>query len=300
MLMTDDARLNRAIRNPPRGFHDPRASPPPPPPAAEEGSDSDSRAESQVKKCSRRIEHDNKGEERHEDEKQGQGEKERRILTEEQKQQLEDEEEETKELSCSSEDYEKYLKYKTKIYLVKVYGEKLNIIATDSPTFEEKIQAYENLITEIAVPFSFQRHQIIRQTNSAEIKLIRCYQDDSLRNIYRPDRGWCLDLEIKICEGKHHQVRRMIKRMDLKVMSLCRIAIASILRIESIPNPGDCRWLENDEVDELYTALLIPRRCVGGEGGDGGGEEENRNGREIGGKMKTPGVNQPTEKCSSL
>jgi hypothetical protein len=243
MLMTDDAILNRAIRDPPKNELD-------------DEDDDDENVIDQVE-----GESQNQWQEREQDK---------------------DKEEEGKSL----ENDERYLKYKSKVYLVKVTGERLNQIAsmnhahTADPHIDTNLDTHlntddhvtltppplsplppelTNLINEISLPFQFVRHHVIRQTTSAEIILKNFYQDNNLRTLQRPQRGWCLDLEICIREGKHHQIRRMIRRSHLKLLTLCRIQIASILRIESVPSPGDCRWLEEWEVDEIYHALQIKR-----------------------------------------
>jgi 16S rRNA U516 pseudouridylate synthase RsuA-like enzyme len=234
MLMTDDAILNQAIRDPPRGSPD----------------DEDGREE--------------------EEEEGGGGEMNEQPAL------------------CSDEDYQRYLRYKSKVYLVKVCGEKLNQLAAAAADSSQQLESFQNLVHEIASPFSFSRHCVTRTTNTATITLLRYYQDDTLRNQQRPDRGWCIDLEVMIREGKHHQVRRMMKRMNLKVMSLCRISIASILRIDSVPQPGECRWIEQHEVEELYRHLLLSPHDRREEvkqlssiselrDGSGGGEEKEEN-----------------------
>lgn len=155
---------------------------------------------------------------------------------------------------------EKYMKYKSKIYLVKVSGERLNYLAAENPSNEQKLTAFQQLVDELSAPFTITRRHLTRLTYPAEISLLKYYQDDQLRTPERPHRGWCLDLKVLICEGKHHQIRRMVQRSQLRVMTLCRISLAAILRIESVPLPGDCRWLDEWEVDELYDALKVNNR----------------------------------------
>lgn len=215
MLMTDDAILNRAIRDPPND---------------ENESDDFDDIDEEI------------------------------SINQEALQQKPFQEQPSKEVCMApTSTVDKYLEYKSKVYLVKVTGEKLNdIAATTCHNNELQQHALRNLLEEISLPFQFIRHHIIRQTTSAQISIRNnLYQDDTLRTSQRPHRGWCLDLEICIREGKHHQIRRMIRRSHLKLLTLCRIQIASILRIESVPSPGDCRWLEEWEVDEIYHALQI-------------------------------------------
>jgi hypothetical protein len=271
MLMTDDAILNRAIRDPPRlEFEE----------DCEDGEDSAviDKKESQ----------------------QLQDQPFDKELAIENKKEEEGNEESVKELDDNEE---RYMEYKSKVYLVKVAGERLNeLVSRNQPnefqqitlpplppassadaastvvpvsTSPTVVAALSELLDEIASPFQFTRHHVIRQTTPAQISLKRFYQDDAFRTPQRPNRGWCLDLEVRIREGKHHQIRRMIRRSRLKLQTLCRIQIASILRIESVPVPGDCRWLESWEVDEIYSGLQIRTGAgAGAEGGTGEGGEE--------------------------
>jgi hypothetical protein len=49
----------------------------------------------------------------------------------------------------------------------------------------------------------------------------------------------------------------MAKRSGFHVVSLHRVSIASILKIESVPLPGQCRWLTLEEIETLYEGLLL-------------------------------------------
>ena len=49
----------------------------------------------------------------------------------------------------------------------------------------------------------------------------------------------------------------MAKRSGFHVVSLHRVSIASILKIESVPLPGQCRWLTLEEIETLYENLLL-------------------------------------------
>ena len=62
-----------------------------------------------------------------------------------------------------------------------------------------------------------------------------------------------------IQEGKHHQIRRMAKRSGFIVRSLCRTRIAGVLTLASVPVPGQCRWVQDEELEVLYTGLGITR-----------------------------------------
>ena len=85
---------------------------------------------------------------------------------------------------------------------------------------------------------------------------MRRFRDES-KSRGRPNLGWCIDVRVIIREGKHHQIRRMAKRSGYHVASLHRVSIASILTIETIPTPGQCRWLTIEEVQVLYEGLLL-------------------------------------------
>lgn len=58
----------------------------------------------------------------------------------------------------------------------------------------------------------------------------------------------------------------MCNRSKFIVKTLHRVAIASILRIETVPAPGDCRWVTPEEVRELYQGLGLDRNWGQGEG----------------------------------
>ena len=60
-----------------------------------------------------------------------------------------------------------------------------------------------------------------------------------------------------ILTGKHHQIRRMAQRNDYCVLSLTRVTIAGILSIQSVPKPGDCRWLTATEFDHISLHLGV-------------------------------------------
>jgi hypothetical protein len=49
----------------------------------------------------------------------------------------------------------------------------------------------------------------------------------------------------------------MAKRHGFIVSALHRVSIASILKIESVPEPGECRWLQLGEIESLYDGLLL-------------------------------------------
>lgn len=73
----------------------------------------------------------------------------------------------------------------------------------------------------------------------------------------RHDLGWCIEIEITLREGKHHQIRRIVQRSNFTVVSLTRTRIAKVLDIDSVPEPGQCRWLLQDEVALIKEGLNI-------------------------------------------
>ena len=133
--------------------------------------------------------------------------------------------------------------YKRKKYRLILCGEILNDVAYVS-----------TLPTLLSEPFSFSKGGVCYETSSAGLELVRHWQDPSLSQ-GQAHMGWCVELSVTLAEGKHHQIRRMARRLRLHVVSLCRINIAGILDISSVPLPGQCRWLTKDEIKELYCGL---------------------------------------------
>ena len=52
--------------------------------------------------------------------------------------------------------------------------------------------------------------------------------------------------------------RRIVKRSGFHVVSLKRTKIAGIISVESLPDPGSCRWLSHDEENALKLGLGMP------------------------------------------
>lgn len=112
--------------------------------------------------------------------------------------------------------------------------------------------------TALLEPFSFYRTGRQFHTNSnTQVEIIH-YGQDPMYTKGRPDMGWTITAKVTLTEGKHHQIRRMATRNKFVVVSLKRLCIASILNIDSVPNPGDCRWLNDEEVQTLQTSLVEP------------------------------------------
>lgn len=55
-------------------------------------------------------------------------------------------------------------------------------------------------------------------------------------------------MEISICEGKYHQVKRMAAAIGKKVLALKRVSIDS-LRLDEALEEGECRELTQEEID---------------------------------------------------
>ena len=60
-------------------------------------------------------------------------------------------------------------------------------------------------------------------------------------------------VEIEICEGKFHQVRRMFASVDCFVVDLKRLAIGN-LQLDPYLELGECRELESEELMSLMTS----------------------------------------------
>ena len=137
------------------------------------------------------------------------------------------------------------LKYKSKVYDIVLLGAKL------LPSVSS-----DDLIAELSEPFSFSRGGIVYQTHVPQIEIIQRWQDSSLS--YGKDHlGWCGLFRITLHEGKHHQIRRIAKRIRLHVLSLHRSRLGHILTSDSVPL-GGCRTITDEEIQELYIGLGLP------------------------------------------
>jgi len=117
-------------------------------------------------------------------------------------------------------------------------------------------QDLKKLEEEMAEPFSFSRNSVIKNTSQAKIKILKFWQNEELSK-GRPDVGWCLEVQVIINEGKHHQVRRIAQRAKLRVISLTRVKIANILTIESLDLNKGWRNLEYKELKEIYYGMNL-------------------------------------------
>ena len=111
---------------------------------------------------------------------------------------------------------------------------------------------------ELSSPYTFSRGGTEYRTNNhTQVTVTSIYQEKEKYGFGRPDLGWVIEVKVTLNEGKHHQIRRMASLNGYKVISLTRICIASILNINSVPNPGDCRWLTEGEIEEIYRELRL-------------------------------------------
>ena len=115
------------------------------------------------------------------------------------------------------------------------------------------IAAFEK---ELAQPLTFSKENIVYNCVEADVKVLRRYRDVS-RSRGRGDLGWTIVIRVVLREGKHHQIRRLAHRAGYHIVSLHRRTIASILSSETIPTPGQCRYVTTAELDELYAGLLL-------------------------------------------
>ena len=65
--------------------------------------------------------------------------------------------------------------------------------------------------------------------------------------------GRVVDVEIRLKDGKFHQVRRLVKRAGLRMRHLRRVALGPLVTLAGIEQPGACRALTPEEVRSLHT-----------------------------------------------
>ena len=159
--------------------------------------------------------------------------------------------------------HQSYLRCKMKVYEMKLLGHRLrppHDTCTDiSGTHTSHTPSLENDLTclqqELCEPLTFARGGYTHTIDGpAFLTILRRYQD-STRSKDQAHLGWCVDVRVTLVEGKHHQLRRIAKRSGLVMVALRRVCIASILHVDSVPEPGECRWLTVEEVEALYEGL---------------------------------------------
>ena len=110
---------------------------------------------------------------------------------------------------------------------------------------------------EFSQPLSFSMKNVCHHCEKpSDVKVIKRFRDISLSR-GRDNLGWVIVLRIVLREGKHHQIRRLAHRTGYHIVSLHRIMISSILCVDSIPEPGQCRFVTTAELTELYEGLLL-------------------------------------------
>lgn len=77
---------------------------------------------------------------------------------------------------------------------------------------------------------------------------------------YVPQDGWLTNVDLVLSQGRHHQVRRLVRRADLKLLHLRREAVGPVCLGEMAP--GDVRVLDRAAKRELY-AHCLPRLLDG-------------------------------------
>ena len=146
--------------------------------------------------------------------------------------------------------------FKVKVYRVVCMAQKKTFMS--GLLSAEELRELENDLME---PLSFRRNNITYNTDRCQLRILKQFQDEE-QSKGRQDLGWCIQFEISLQEGKHHQIRRIAQRSFLTVLKLTRTRIAHVLDIESIPVPGQCRWLQHEEVCEIRLGLGF---CSNGE-----------------------------------
>lgn len=108
------------------------------------------------------------------------------------------------------------------------------------------------------LPLVFNRCNTEYNVREAAIKVVRRYQDPQYNKHERTDQGWVIEVMVNINEGKHKQIRRLAKRAGYHVVGLKRTKICGgLLCVESVPQPGDCRWLTVAEKYALYKGFRL-------------------------------------------
>lgn len=179
----------------------------------------------------------------------GEGEREGKVVSEAGQEQVEEEENEEVNHNRAT--------LKTKIYEVDMQFTK--------PAVEEDFDL-SILLHALSQPLNFQRFNRRYQTVPAAVEIISCTRHEELSNNH-PNLGWVFKIRVRLQEGKHHQIRRMVKIASacnfcrrygdkitnkLRVIKLHRVSLCGgVLNIDSVPLPGQCRWLTTEEINLL-------------------------------------------------
>mmetsp|Transcript_15671 Transcript_15671/g.47921 ORF Transcript_15671/g.47921 Transcript_15671/m.47921 type:complete len:300 (-) Transcript_15671:371-1270(-) len=78
----------------------------------------------------------------------------------------------------------------------------------------------------------------------------------SLQEEAHSEDGWLTEVEVRINQGKFHQVRQLVQRARLRMRHLERVGIGEI-NLDGIPNPGDVRQLGATEVASILTVAAV-------------------------------------------
>lgn len=124
-------------------------------------------------------------------------------------------------------------------------------------------------IASLAEPLTFSRSSSLVYADAARVRRLCCFQDDAIaaggyRNIYRVAAypnissgptdegteadarcGWLTEVSVQICQGRHHQIRRLCARAGLHLLHLRRVAIGPV-RLGDM-RPGEVRLLGSEE-----------------------------------------------------
>ena len=85
---------------------------------------------------------------------------------------------------------------------------------------------------------------------------VRSRATGALVPAYIPEDGWLTQVDVRLAQGRHHQVRRLCTRAGLKLRHLRRESVGPI-GLDGLA-PGDVRELSRDEKVALYR-LCLPR-----------------------------------------
>lgn len=112
------------------------------------------------------------------------------------------------------------------------------------------------LLRTLTEPFVFHKAHTAVHVSRSEAHIIRRFQDPAY-TMGRPDLGlgWCLEVRVLLREGKHHQIRRAVKRTGFILLHLLREKMAGVSLQVKVPLPGQCSWLSHEEVRILREGL---------------------------------------------
>ena len=77
-----------------------------------------------------------------------------------------------------------------------------------------------------------------------------------------PHGGWLTRVDVELSQGRHHQIRRLVRRAGMRLLHLRRSAFGPIA-LESDAAPGSVRILGRDDKLSLYRLCLLGARTAG-------------------------------------